>query len=62
MTDNLFSNFTAQENMGKTFLTPPTFNSNSVRTSGGLGCGGCHRAPEFDIDPNSFEQWFWWFN
>ena len=54
-----FSNFTAQENMGKNlFLTPPTFNSNSVRTSGGLGCGGCHRAPEFDIDPNSLSNGF----
>lgn len=54
-----FTNFTAQENMGKNlFLTPPTFNSNSVRTSGGLGCGGCHRAPEFDIDPNSLSNGF----
>jgi cytochrome c peroxidase len=49
-----FSNFTAQENLGKNlFLTPPTFNANGVRTAGGLGCAGCHRAPEFDIDPNS---------
>ena len=54
-----FSNFTAQENMGKNlFLTPPTFDSNSVRTSGGLGCAGCHRAPEFDIDPNSLSNGF----
>ena len=49
-----FSNFTAQENLGKNlFLTPPTFNAAGVRTAGGLGCAGCHRAPEFDIDPNS---------
>lgn len=49
-----FQNFTAQENLGKQlFLTPPVFNPNSVRTSGGAGCQGCHRAPEFDIDPNS---------
>jgi len=49
-----FSNFSAQENQGKNlFLTPPVFNPNGVRTSGGLGCAGCHRAPEFDIDPNT---------
>lgn len=49
-----FSNFTAQENQGKNlFLTPPTFNATGSRTSGGLGCAGCHRAPEFDIDPNT---------
>jgi len=49
-----FSNFTAQENQGKNlFLSPPTFNATGSRTGGGLGCAGCHRAPEFDIDPNS---------
>ncbi|WP_396153999.1 cytochrome-c peroxidase [Flavobacterium sp.] len=49
-----FTNFTAQENQGKNlFLTPPTFNASGVRTAGGMGCAGCHRAPEFDIDPNS---------
>lgn len=49
-----FSNFTMQENAGKNlFLTPPTFNGNSERTAGGLGCAGCHRPPEFDIVPNS---------
>ncbi len=48
-----FANFTAQENQGKNlFLTAPNFTS-GVRTSGGLGCAGCHRAPEFDIDPNT---------
>ena len=52
-----FTNFTAQENQGKNlFLSPPTFNANGVRISGGLGCAGCHRAPEFDIDPNSLNN------
>lgn len=52
-----FSNFTAQENQGKNlFLTIPVFNPNGVRTSGGLGCAGCHRAPEFDIDPNTLNN------
>ncbi|MEL6624409.1 MAG: cytochrome c peroxidase [Bacteroidota bacterium] len=41
-----FPNFTAEENAGKRlFMTPPN--------QGGAGCAGCHRAPEFDIDPNS---------
>lgn len=49
-----FPNFTAQENTGKNlFMAPPIFNAASIRTGGGLGCNGCHRAPEFDIDPNS---------
>ncbi|MFC4738571.1 cytochrome-c peroxidase [Flavobacterium ponti] len=49
-----FNNFTAQENQGKNlFLAPPVFNSAGSRTGGGLGCAGCHRAPEFDIDPAS---------
>ena len=49
-----FSNFTAQENVGKDlFLTPPVFDANSNRIGGGLGCNGCHNAPEFDIDPNT---------
>ncbi|MEM9937188.1 MAG: cytochrome c peroxidase, partial [Bacteroidota bacterium] len=49
-----FSNFTASENRGKNlFMTPPQRDPNGVRISGGAGCGGCHRAPEFDIDPNS---------
>ncbi len=52
--EDAFYNFTAQENTGKNlFLAPPIFNANGVRTGGGLGCGGCHRAPEFDIDPNT---------
>ena len=52
-----FPNFTNQENTGKNlFLTPPVFNANSVRTGGGLGCAGCHAAPEFDIDPNTLSN------
>ncbi|WP_428225315.1 cytochrome-c peroxidase [Flavobacterium sp.] len=49
-----FPNFTTQENNGKNiFMTPPVFDASGNRTSGGLGCAGCHAAPEFDIDPNS---------
>ncbi|MEO8516957.1 MAG: cytochrome c peroxidase [Flavobacterium sp.] len=49
-----FGNFTAQENAGKNlFLAPPVFDATGNRTSGGLGCAGCHAAPEFDIDPNT---------
>lgn len=41
-----FPNYTTQENQGKTlFINPPP--------AGGAGCQGCHRAPEFDIDPNT---------
>ncbi len=46
-----FPNFTTQENAGKTiFATPPG------GAGGGAGCAGCHRAPEFDIDPNSLNN------
>ena len=49
-----FPNFTATENAGKNlYLTPPTFDGNGNRIAGGAGCNGCHRAPEFDIDPNT---------
>ncbi|MEM9022153.1 MAG: cytochrome-c peroxidase [Bacteroidota bacterium] len=49
-----FPNFTAQENRGKQlFLDDAVFNAAGVRVAGGLGCGSCHQAPEFDIDPNS---------
>ncbi|MEP1033295.1 cytochrome c peroxidase [Ekhidna sp.] len=49
-----FSNFTDEENEGKAlFMRRPDFNNNGVRIGGGLGCNICHRAPEFDIDPNS---------
>lgn len=41
-----FPNFTDQENLGKRlFKSPPN--------RGGVGCAGCHRGDEFDIDPNS---------
>lgn len=44
-----FPNYTAQENNGKQlFLTPANV--------GGAGCAGCHRPPEFDIDPNSLNN------
>lgn len=44
-----FTNYTANENNGKAlFLNPPN--------QGGAGCAGCHRAPEFDIDPNSLNN------
>lgn len=44
-----FANFTAAENAGKQlFLTPVP--------NGGAGCAGCHRPPEFDIDPNSLNN------
>ncbi len=49
-----FFNFTAAENTGKDlFSRPPTFDQSGNRISGGIGCNGCHNAPEFDIDPNS---------
>ena len=48
-----FANFTDQENLGKAlFVIPPSLDSRNVRLEGGLGCTGCHRPPEFDIDPN----------
>jgi cytochrome c peroxidase len=50
-----FPNFTALENMGKRlFMDGPQFQGPSgIRIGGGLGCNGCHNAPEFDIDENS---------
>ena len=52
--NNQFPNFTPTENAGKAlFLAPPVFDGVGNRISGGAGCNGCHRAPEFDIDPNS---------
>ncbi|PNQ72735.1 cytochrome-c peroxidase [Hanstruepera neustonica] len=52
-----FLNFTPQENNGKQlFLLPPVFNNQGIRIDGGLGCAGCHQAPEFDIDPNSLNN------
>jgi cytochrome c peroxidase len=47
-----FPNFTAQENQGKRlFLAPPP--GAPGNNGPGAGCQVCHRAPEFDIDPNS---------
>ena len=44
-----FPNFSDQENRGKAlYLSPP-----GGGPTGGAGCNGCHRAPEFDIDPAS---------
>jgi cytochrome c peroxidase len=52
-------NFSADENAGlQLFMAPPQFNDSSMRIAGGLGCGGCHRAPEFDIDPNTRNNGF----
>lgn len=52
-----FPNFSVAENSGKQlFLAPPQFNGNGVRIGGGAGCGVCHAAPEFDIDPNSLSN------
>ncbi len=52
-------NFSADENAGlQLFSAPPVFNDSSERIGGGLGCGGCHRAPEFDIDPNTRNNGF----
>ncbi len=52
-----FPNFTAQENNGKNlFLQPPVFDTMGSRINGGIGCAGCHQAPEFDIDPNSLNN------
>jgi cytochrome c peroxidase len=49
-----FPNFSAQQNLGKSlWISRPQFDANGVRIAGGLGCNGCHNAPEFDIDPNS---------
>jgi cytochrome c peroxidase len=49
-----FANFSALENQGKNlFNVPPQFDATGNRIGGGAGCGGCHRAPEFDIDPNT---------
>lgn len=52
-----FPNFTTQENQGKNlFLQPPVFDASGSRINGGVGCAGCHQAPEFDIDPNSLNN------
>lgn len=52
-----FPNFTALENQGKNlFIQPPVFDGSGSRINGGVGCAGCHLAPEFDIDPNSLNN------
>lgn len=52
-----FSNFTQMENQGKNlFIQPPNFNNQGMRVSGGIGCNGCHQAPEFDIVPNTLNN------
>lgn len=47
-----FPNYTVQENTGKQLFigrpSPP-----GAQLVNGAGCQGCHRAPEFDIDPTS---------
>ncbi|MDX1446596.1 cytochrome-c peroxidase [Lishizhenia sp.] len=49
-----FPNFTANENNGKAlFMQPVQFNQSGERIGGGAGCAVCHKAPEFDIVPNS---------
>jgi cytochrome c peroxidase len=49
-----FPNFTAQENLGKSlFINPPSLPGTVVN---GAGCQGCHRAPEFDIDPKALNN------
>ncbi len=49
-----FPNFTDQENTGKDlFMRRAELNNAGLRFDGGLGCGVCHKAPEFDIDPDS---------
>ena len=52
-----FPNFSALENLGKNLFTqPPVFNNTGMRINGGVGCAGCHQAPEFDVDPNSLNN------
>jgi cytochrome c peroxidase len=49
--DAPFPNFTEQENQGKAlFNAKPQFDLQGSRTGGGLGCGGCHQPPAFDIN------------
>jgi len=49
-----FPNFSPLENQGKMlFMSAPGFDGDGSRIMGGLGCNGYHRAPEFDIVPNS---------
>lgn len=55
--NNDLPNFTSQENNGRRLFTnPPVFGDSGKRIAGGMGCAGCHRPPEFDIDPNSLNN------
>lgn len=57
--DAPFANFTQAENNGKGLLLDPTvFDRRGERSSGGLGCAGCHNPPEFDIKPDSGNNGF----
>ena len=52
-----FPNFSNLENDGKNLYNqPPVFNNTGMRINGGVGCAGCHQAPEFDVDPNSLNN------
>lgn len=53
-----FPNFTDMENRGKRlYMQNPQFQNNSgFRIGGGLACNTCHRAPLFDIDPESLNN------
>ena len=52
-----FPNFSQEENLGKQlFNQPPVFDNTGNRVSGGIGCAGCHRGSEFDIDPISLNN------
>lgn len=52
-----FPNFTEEENRGRElFGGRPQVGGNGQRVGGGLGCGSCHREPEFAIDPASLNN------
>ena len=54
-----FPTFSASENRGKSlFVDNSIFAPGAVRIGGGLGCGICHRPPEFDISPASLNNGF----
>jgi len=44
-----FPNYTAEENQGKQLFL-------DTQPNGGAGCAGCHRPPEFDIDPQTLNN------
>lgn len=44
----------AFEDMGRNlFITLPSYDVDRNRFGNGMGCGGCHNGPEFDVTPNS---------